>query len=156
MPDRTPFFHRHPHAFGALFIGGILTSAYIAAVLLETRATVPLLWPIGMTVLTMWLVVCLVNNNRVHRAELASRAAVKQVRRAEVAPRFSVYRLRTDGPLAQRIGTAEREQVASALADHYAAGRLDRAEFDTRRDVALTATYRRDLVDLFDDLPGGV
>lgn len=54
-----------------------------------------------------------------------------------------------------RIGTAEREQALSALADHHTAGRLDADEFEDRRGRANDAVTRGDLTALFTDLPGG-
>ncbi|MDN5764637.1 MAG: DUF1707 domain-containing protein [Humibacillus sp.] len=54
-----------------------------------------------------------------------------------------------------RIGTAEREQALSALADHHAAGRLDADEYEDRRGRANDAITRGDLTALFADLPGG-
>lgn len=54
-----------------------------------------------------------------------------------------------------RIGTAEREQALSALADHHAAGRLDADEYEDRRGRANDAVTRGDLSALFTDLPGG-
>lgn len=52
-----------------------------------------------------------------------------------------------------RIGDAERERAASALADHYAAGRLDHDEYSERLDAIWTARTRADLDVLFADLP---
>ena len=52
-----------------------------------------------------------------------------------------------------RIGTAEREAAASALSDHFAAGRLDRDELDERLDRAYAAKTGADLEPLFRDLP---
>jgi len=52
-----------------------------------------------------------------------------------------------------RIGTAEREQVINKLGNHYAAGRLDRDELDTRMDVAAKAKTAVDLATLLRDLP---
>ena len=53
----------------------------------------------------------------------------------------------------QRIGDAERDVAAAVLSEHFAAGRLDRDEFDVR----LSATYRArtagELDPLFADLP---
>ncbi|MEO5743692.1 MAG: DUF1707 domain-containing protein [Terracoccus sp.] len=54
-----------------------------------------------------------------------------------------------------RIGTAEREQALSALADHHTAGRLDADEYEDRRGRANDAVTRGDLTGLFTDLPGG-
>ena len=52
-----------------------------------------------------------------------------------------------------RVSTAERTQVADALSEHYAAGRLDAAELNERLDRAVTAKTRADLSGLLDDLP---
>ncbi|GGV07112.1 hypothetical protein GCM10010182_27630 [Actinomadura cremea] len=52
-----------------------------------------------------------------------------------------------------RIGDAERDAVVVALHDHFAAGRLDRAELDGRMDAALAAKTRGDLGALVRDLP---
>lgn len=53
----------------------------------------------------------------------------------------------------RRIGDAERQAAVTELSDHYAAGRLDRAEFDQRSEAALTARTGAELVPLFADLP---
>lgn len=55
-----------------------------------------------------------------------------------------------------RIGDAERDRAVSTLGDHFAAGRLDREEFDTRIDQAMAARYDSDLRPLFADLPKAV
>ena len=52
-----------------------------------------------------------------------------------------------------RIGDAERERAVTALGEHFAAGRLDRAEHDERADAALSAKVWDDLTVLFHDLP---
>ncbi len=52
-----------------------------------------------------------------------------------------------------RIGHAERDQVIETLGNHYAAGRLDRTEFDTRMDKAGQAKTAIELADLLTDLP---
>ncbi|MFC0453957.1 DUF1707 SHOCT-like domain-containing protein [Rhodococcus jostii] len=52
-----------------------------------------------------------------------------------------------------RIGTLEREQAAAALAEHFAAGRLETDEFDARVRQAYLAKTVADLVPLFADLP---
>jgi len=52
-----------------------------------------------------------------------------------------------------RIGDAERDQAATALADHYAAGRLDHDEYAERLDAIWTARTRADLDAIFHDLP---
>lgn len=52
-----------------------------------------------------------------------------------------------------RIGTAERERVICALGDHYAAGRLERDELDTRMDQAAKAKTAIQLAELLRDMP---
>ena len=52
-----------------------------------------------------------------------------------------------------RIGTAEREAAASALSEHFAAGRLDQDELEERLDRAYAAKTGADLEPLFQDLP---
>jgi len=51
-----------------------------------------------------------------------------------------------------RVSDAEREAVAGRLAEHFAAGRLDQAEFDDRVGRAMSAKTRGDLSELFADL----
>ena len=59
-------------------------------------------------------------------------------------------------PKAQvRIGDAERDEALNTLADHFAAGRLTREEFDERSETAMRARYDSDLEPLFRDLPRG-
>ncbi|HEX6195135.1 MAG TPA: DUF1707 domain-containing protein [Jiangellaceae bacterium] len=52
-----------------------------------------------------------------------------------------------------RIGDTERDAAISALADHYAAGRLTKDEYDERADRANAARFDDDLKPLFADLP---
>ncbi|MDR7169492.1 hypothetical protein J2W56_003233 [Nocardia kruczakiae] len=52
-----------------------------------------------------------------------------------------------------RVGTAEREQAAAALGDHFAAGRLELDEYDERVSRAYAAKTAADLIVLFGDLP---
>ena len=52
-----------------------------------------------------------------------------------------------------RIGDAERDAAASALGDHFAAGRLTREEFDERLEQAWAAKTADELDPLFVDLP---
>jgi len=52
-----------------------------------------------------------------------------------------------------RIGDAERDAVAKALHDHFAAGRLTREELDQRLDATLAAKTRGDLAAVVHDLP---
>jgi hypothetical protein len=53
-----------------------------------------------------------------------------------------------------RVGTAERSEVADALSQHYAEGRLDNLEFNERTEHAMNAKTRADLATLLTDLPG--
>lgn len=52
-----------------------------------------------------------------------------------------------------RIGDAERDRALAELGDHFAAGRLNREEFDQRADQAMQARFSSDLAPLFADLP---
>ncbi len=52
-----------------------------------------------------------------------------------------------------RVSDAERQAVTDRLAEHFASGRLDQAEFDERVSRAMSAKTRADLNGLFDDLP---
>ncbi|MEV4256407.1 DUF1707 domain-containing protein [Spirillospora sp. NPDC049652] len=52
-----------------------------------------------------------------------------------------------------RIGDAERDAVALALHEHYAAGRLEHGELDERLDAALAAKTLGDLRAVVRDLP---
>lgn len=52
-----------------------------------------------------------------------------------------------------RIGDAERDEALDRLGDHFAAGRLNREEFDERSGTAIGARFASDLEALFRDLP---
>ena len=52
-----------------------------------------------------------------------------------------------------RVGDAERQQAVTALGEHFAAGRLDQDEYDTRIQSAYASRTRVDLQGLFGDLP---
>jgi Domain of unknown function (DUF1707) len=52
-----------------------------------------------------------------------------------------------------RVSDAERQAVTDRLAEHFADGRLDQAEFDDRVGRAMSAKTRADLNGLFHDLP---
>ena len=52
-----------------------------------------------------------------------------------------------------RIGDVERDKAVADLGDHFAAGRLNREEFDARVDQAMAARFDSDLQPLFVDLP---
>jgi uncharacterized protein DUF1707 len=67
----------------------------------------------------------------------------------------------TAGPLGPRagsdhlrVGDAERDEVAVALHDHFAQGRLTRDELDERLEVTLSAKTAGDLREVTRDLPG--
>ncbi len=53
-----------------------------------------------------------------------------------------------------RIGDAERDEAITALAQHFAAGRITQEEYDERSSLALKARTRGQLRPLFADLPG--
>jgi GntR family transcriptional regulator len=58
----------------------------------------------------------------------------------------------TDSGQHLRVSDAEREAATGRLAEHYAAGRLDRAEFGDRVGRAMSAKTRADLSGLLADL----
>ena len=76
-------------------------------------------------------------------------------------PRTSQSRARGFSPLFRglysdqhlRVSDAERQAVTDRLAEHFADGRLDQAEFDDRVGRAMSAKTRADLSGLFSDLP---
>jgi len=51
-----------------------------------------------------------------------------------------------------RLSDAERDEAIARLSEHYAAGRLDKDEFDERSDAVWTAKTRGDLAPVFADL----
>lgn len=53
---------------------------------------------------------------------------------------------------ALRIGDAERDEAIARLSEHYAAGRLDKDEFDERSDAVWSARTVADLTPIFADL----
>jgi hypothetical protein len=57
-------------------------------------------------------------------------------------------------PEGLRIGDADRERAQARLADHYAAGRLDKDEYDQRLDQIWGARTHAELMPVFRDLPG--
>ena len=52
-----------------------------------------------------------------------------------------------------RIGSTEREAAVRELGEHYAAGRLDAAEYEERTAAAYASRTADDLAPLFADLP---
>lgn len=53
-----------------------------------------------------------------------------------------------------RLSTDEREEASAALAEHFAAGRLDHDEYAERLDRIWAAKVRSELAPVFRDLPG--
>jgi len=51
-----------------------------------------------------------------------------------------------------RISDADREAAIARLSEHYAAGRLDKDEFDERSDAVWSAKIGADLAPIFADL----
>ena len=78
-----------------------------------------------------------------------------------MSPQSSQSRTRGFAPLFRglypdqqmRVSDAERQAAADRLAEHFADGRLDQAEFDERIGRAMSAKTQADLNDLFADLP---
>lgn len=58
----------------------------------------------------------------------------------------------TPRPSHQRLTDGDRDAALDRLADHYAAGRLDKDEFDERSDAVWTARTGADLAPIFADL----
>ena len=54
-----------------------------------------------------------------------------------------------------RAGTTDRQDAVDRLSRHFAEGRLDTDEFDTRVTKAYAATYLDELPELLEDLPEG-
>ena len=52
-----------------------------------------------------------------------------------------------------RVGDADRDAAAAALAEHFAQGRLTLDELDARLDATLTATTHGELSQVARDLP---
>lgn len=75
-------------------------------------------------------------------------------RSAARTPAVEIHEVKIHGAL--RASDTERDDALQALAAHYADGRLERAEFDERAEVALAARTRDQLHALFADLPGPV
>jgi Domain of unknown function (DUF1707) len=58
------------------------------------------------------------------------------------------------GPLALRIGDAERDAAAADLGEHYAAGRLSLDELNERLDAVFSSKTLGQLTRIMADLPG--
>lgn len=52
-----------------------------------------------------------------------------------------------------RIGDAERDEAISALGEHYAAGRINKDEYEERAGRVWEARFDADIAPLFADLP---
>jgi hypothetical protein len=61
--------------------------------------------------------------------------------------------VRTEPAEPVRIGDAERDEALNTLGEHFAAGRLNREEFDERAEKAMGARFDSELAVLFKDLP---
>jgi hypothetical protein len=59
---------------------------------------------------------------------------------------------RTDGRPDLRLSDADRDDAIVRLSEHYAAGRLDKDEFDERSDAVWSARTSADLAPVFTDL----
>lgn len=59
---------------------------------------------------------------------------------------------RSDPRADLRLGDADRDRAIARLSEHYAAGRLDKEEFDERSDAVWTAKTYADLAPIFADL----
>ena len=59
----------------------------------------------------------------------------------------------TDAPEGLRVSDQQREQVAQAIRDHYASGRLNEEELTQRVTAAYAARTDSDLAELVKDLP---
>lgn len=71
----------------------------------------------------------------------------------EVAGQVSFHVARQFGRGSLRVGDVERDDAAHALGEHYAVGRLDRAEYDERLEAVFSARTQGDLMAVFRDLP---
>ena len=60
---------------------------------------------------------------------------------------------RSPGGQPFRIADRDREAAVQALGEHYATGRLDKAEYDERSELAWAARTTSDVAPLFTDLP---
>lgn len=69
----------------------------------------------------------------------------------QAARRLRGYGYGSQGSL--RVSDAERAEVADLLSRHYGDGRLDKAEFEQRMDLAMHARTYADLGSLLADLP---
>lgn len=58
-----------------------------------------------------------------------------------------------EGSIDVRVSDQEREQTASMLRDHFAAGRITQDELNERVQAAYSARTQRQLADLLGDLP---
>lgn len=68
-----------------------------------------------------------------------------------------MHRWSDDDPRARqdprlRIGDADRDEALARLGEHFAAGRLDKDEFDERSDAVWSAKTGADLAPVFADL----
>lgn len=71
----------------------------------------------------------------------------------EVAGQVTFHVAQQIGKGSLRVGDVERDNAAHALGGHYAAGRLDRAEYDERLEAIFAARTQGELRTVFRDLP---
>ncbi|MFD0851098.1 DUF1707 domain-containing protein [Actinomadura adrarensis] len=152
MREHTPV-QRTRHVIATVFLGAGCVIAAGPTVLkwLATDVHIPavvLLFLAGLVPLQAWALYY----GYCSRDELRTRLDALQRLNAPRS-RPSLYELRTGSAPSQRIGDAERDQVAELLRENHAAGRLNHDEFMERLDAAVSAVYLRDLTGLFNDLP---
>ena len=94
---------------------------------------------------------------RFHERDVRKRRALSEPRNLGLLPPRPVADGGTVDTVSQqpslRIGNTEREAAARELGEHYAAGRLDAAEYEERTSAAYAARTADDLAPLFADLP---
>jgi len=115
----------------ALRISRFMLIFVILFLLGATNVTTPALWPVGMTALAGWL-------------------GYRHLRGSWQSARWCPI---DHGANDVRIGDAQRDETIGVLGVHYAAGRLDVMEYETRAAQAISATYGRDLKACLKDLP---
>lgn len=125
---------------------GIIAIGLIIAALIQVR--VPLLWPLGTTALSVWLLRWGWLRGRTARPE----APPVPARRRDVP---SVSPSRWDRPDDARIGDTDRDEVVAIVSECHAKGYLDPVETDERLSVVTAARRLGDLRAALADLPSG-
>jgi hypothetical protein len=117
-----------------------------------TDVTVPAIWPVGMTALSTWMVYKWLSLATRRQAQHRPNKPVRvPERRPHVDPYYARFEPARDRSM--RIGDAERDQVISELGAHFAAGRLDMAEYDERSTAAIAAKTHGELSRTLAHLP---